>query len=90
MTQARSTFEEKLTTLYAMVRAGKDPDTGNLHMDEEQFVQAIRDLIKIDVIGEDDGMYEFGHNPHDETQSDNRNGLRDEQRAIVDDGRDNT
>jgi len=83
MTQdTRSTFEEKLLTIYSAVRAGKDPDTGNLHMDEEQFVQAIRDLIKSDVINVDKIIYIVkGREAETDRYCEIREELRAEQRA---------
>ena len=48
------------TTIDAIItklRAGKDPDTGELHITEQEAKSALYDLILKEVVGEDSKVY---------------------------------
>jgi hypothetical protein len=38
-------LNSEISHLYTLVRAGKDPDTGNLHITEEEFTESIKNLL---------------------------------------------
>lgn len=86
----RSTFEEKLRAVW-IERNGTGTDAcstcrpPHICAWHEAMIDDIRDLIKSDVIGENTTNELFS-----EQTRRIMNGMKIEQRAIVDDGRDNT
>lgn len=54
-------LSDNLSTLYAKVRAGRDPDTGKLHITEHEFVAAILAIFNSALRAELEWLQSHGH-----------------------------
>lgn len=72
----------KLSAIYAKIRAGKNPDGGELHMSENEFIEAINAIRKADAeaiinLDEIEPEYEHEMKPHEAVS------WQDERRRII-------